>query len=120
MQQAVRRRLEIIRDVAPPIVDEHIEILERLDVVPPQGRDIDGIAGRKFCKFGGGGRLGEAWKAIEVRIANVDQADWLASRGLVQRTDVEILDLIGRKHRESTPSTDHAGQVFCVVEMRGN
>jgi len=35
VQEARRRRLEIIGDVAPPVVDEHVEVFEPLDVVPP-------------------------------------------------------------------------------------
>ncbi len=51
-------------------------------------------------------------------MANVDQAHRLARRGEIERTDVEIADLIGRKHGEAAPACRHAGEIFRVVKMR--
>src|SRR5258708_11687067 len=120
MQEAVRRRLEIIGNVAPPIIDEYIEVLARLDVVPPQGGNVDRIARLELGTLRNRGCLGKSWKTHEVRIAHVYQADRLARRGQIERTDVQIFDLVGRKHGEAAPSAHHAGQVFGIVEMRRN
>src|SRR3984885_4423060 len=94
VQQRVRRRVEVLRDVAPPIIDEYIEILERLDIVPPQRGDVDRIAGAELGDFGDLRRLGIAGKTREVRIADVNQSDGLTRRGQVERTHVQISYLV--------------------------
>src|SRR5258708_34855072 len=93
MQEAVRRRLEIIGNVAPPIIDEYIEVLERFDVVPPQGGNGDRIARLELGTLRNRGCLGKSWETHEVRLAHVYQADLRARRGRIQRNGRPIVDL---------------------------
>lgn len=102
------------------IVHQHVELVERLDVVPPECGDVDGVPGTKLGHFRGLQGSGEARKAREIRMTNDDQAHRLAGRREVERADVEISDLVRRKHRKSPPAGHYASEVIGVVEMRGN
>src|ERR1700683_4882261 len=61
-QQAIEARVRANRGAAlhvPPVVDEQVERLERLDVVPPEGRYIQGVARAELGAVRGGERLTE-------------------------------------------------------------
>src|SRR5439155_18612653 len=49
-----------------------------------------------------------------------DQADRLAGGSQVERTDVQISDLLGRKHGETASATNDTRNVLGIVEMRCN
>src|SRR5690606_22410922 len=43
MQERVERRVAVHARRVPPIIDQHVETLERLDVMPPEIRDVERI-----------------------------------------------------------------------------
>jgi len=51
-------------------------------------RDVDRVAGSELGDFGDFRRLGIAGKALEVRIADINQSDGLTRRGQVERAHV--------------------------------
>src|SRR5688572_6167356 len=70
----------------PPVVHQHVEALERLDVVPPQWRDVDRVARPQLGNLRCGKRLAEAREAFEVGLAERHQADGRAGRREVERS----------------------------------
>src|SRR5438093_4909445 len=68
MQQAVERRISRSgSDLSfPPIVDQHVVLAERLDVMPPQRRNIDGVARSELRDQRRGERFAETRKALDV------------------------------------------------------
>ena len=99
--QRVHRRVHERRRLAPPVVHQHVEGVERLDVMPPHAGNEDRIARAELGDLRVLQRFGELREFREIRPREIDQADRLAGRREVERTDVEVLQLFGRKQREA-------------------
>src|SRR4051812_41105894 len=97
MDQSVVRTSEARLRLVPPIIDEEVERLERIDPVPPVERDVDAVAGleqrglRRRC------RLPVSRESVEIWPLDIDQADRSAGRGELERARIEIGQLLGRK-----------------------
>ena len=81
----------------PPVIDHGVEGIERLDVVPPQRRVEQHVAGLELRDLARSQRLAEPREAIEVRRVEVNDADRLATRRGIQRTRIEVVNLVGRE-----------------------
>ena len=64
--QRVHRRVHERRRLAPPVVHQHVERVERLDVMPPHARNEDRIARAELRDLRVLQRLGEARERREV------------------------------------------------------
>ena len=103
----------------PPVVDQQVERLERFDVMPPQRRYEDRIPGLRARQSPRPPAPRETLgKRIKIRRVQRHQAHRRAGRREIERPDVEIRDLLGRKQREAPPTADHAADVVPLVEMR--
>src|SRR5205085_673926 len=79
--QSMHGRRNIRWRQAPPVVDEHIEATQSLDVMPPHAGHEDGVTRpelRRQCRIEGDTK---ARKSFEIRIRKIDEADRLATRG---------------------------------------
>ncbi len=95
--------------IVPPVIDEHVEIVERADVVPPHIRDVERVARVQIGDQRGIERAVETWETIEIGIVEIDQADRRARGREFERTDMEVGDLIGRdKVKRRRPATTTA------------
>jgi hypothetical protein len=54
----------------PPVVDQHVERVERLDLVPPQGRVDQHVAGLELGHLGGGQGIAETRDADRNPVAS--------------------------------------------------
>ena len=80
-------------------------------MMPPHRGDEQRIARLKLgdlCMFE---RIGEARMTSEVRRVKIDHADRAAGWGVVDRTQIEVLELLRRKQGEAAPSSDAAGKI---------
>ena len=73
------------RALEPPVVHRDIQGLERLDVVPPEGGDEDGIPRLDIDRFRHRQGLREARVAFQVGGGDFHQAGRLSAGGKVQR-----------------------------------
>ena len=64
-----------------------------------------------------GERLPETRIFVEVGIAQRHHARRLAGHGEVERSDIEIADLVRREQSEAPPPGDNAGDIVGFVEM---
>src|ERR1700720_2876554 len=74
-QDAVQQRVECgvrlqvsTQRIVPPVIDQHVERLERFDVVPPQGRNEDAVPRSQFGRLRRRQSLAKLRVAREVRI----------------------------------------------------
>src|SRR5439155_8241306 len=114
------RRVRTLPERVPPIVDEHVDWFGRLDLMPPQLRQIERIAGFELDDERPIASPFEAWKARVAGRAADREPDRLAGHRIVDRTDIEIADRVGRKQSESAPAGDNTGDVLERVEMAGD
>src|SRR5437762_1748683 len=63
-------------------------------------------------------RLAKSREAPEIRVVQPHQAHRRAGRREVERSDVEIRDLLGREQRESPAAAYHAADVVPLIEVR--
>ena len=118
MVERVERRQVRRIAVAPPEIHHRPDLVERGHAVPPQARHVERVARPKLGGFRGLQRLAETRVPLEVRIFQVDQAGRLPREREVQRTDVEVLELIGREERELASPGDDTGEVLRQVPVR--
>jgi hypothetical protein len=109
--QRVHRRLQVRRRAAPPEIHQQVEGAQGLDVVPPQRRNEDRIAGFQFGRQRVLPGLRETREALQVGRVQVDQRDRLSGRRVVERPDVQVGQLRRREQREAPSTRDHAGDV---------
>src|SRR5258707_10437496 len=62
MADRVKRRIRIDRLVLPPIIHEHIERPGGFDAMPPQARNVDGVARTEFARSSMSYRFAESGK----------------------------------------------------------
>ena len=86
--------------------------------MPPEIRDVDGVAGLELSDIGVVHRLAETREAIELGLVERDHADRHVGGRHVHRARVEIGGLLGREEGEPPPPRDHAGEIVGDVEMR--
>src|SRR5580658_10593773 len=106
--------------VMPPVVHEHVEALEGLDVVPPErwneyrvSRPHLGHVGRRQC-------LAKLRIPRKVGIAQRYQAHRCSRGCKVQRTDVKVCYLLGRKQRETAAPRHDAADVVPLIDVGGS
>src|SRR5882724_4532828 len=87
--------------------------------MPPQRWDEDRITGSEFGGDCRRQRLTKSRKALEVRLVQPHQTHRRAGRREVERSDVEVRDLLRRKQREAPATTYHAADVVPLIEVRG-
>src|SRR5437764_2739897 len=116
-QSAVRMRCGDLVSV-PPEIHEHIEGFEGLHSVPPKVGDVDRIARTQFGPLRHGQSFTEARIALKVGLVVRDQADRKTGRRDVERTDVEIADLVRWERREAASAGNHKGEVVRGVKVR--
>lgn len=97
VEQGEQRRVHIRRTGAPPEVDHRAECIQGLDVMHAQARHVQCVAGFEFGDLRMRDCLPELRKAVEIRLREIDQADRLARELVVDRSDVQIVDLLDRK-----------------------
>jgi hypothetical protein len=104
-QRAVRRTR--VRSVVPPVVHEHVERLERLDVVPPAEGDEQRVAGSELGVPGVPQGLGMAREPRMVGVRQRHHAHGRAGRREVERRDVQVGELLGGNsvNRRRPPAT---------------
>lgn len=108
------------RDVVVPVVHQHVDRIERGDVVPPQGGDEDRVA---WLQLGGLSllqRAGEAGVGLEIGPQRVGHAHRLSGQGVVERADVEVAGGLGREQGEAPAPERHDGNIVRQVEVRGD
>src|ERR1700686_428467 len=106
MQQTVEPGITAGRIAAPrvpPVVDQQIERLQRLDVVPPERGDEYGIARSELHGPAGRERLAEARKTREVRAVQPYQTHRRPGGCEVERSNVEVAKLLRWKQIVSAP-----------------
>src|SRR5258706_16003811 len=101
----------------PPVVDEDIDRFERLDVVPPQRGNEQGVSRPEFgalrCSQGGA----EPGKALEVRGIEFNQAEGRACWRKIERPNIEIADLFRRKERKAASAADDAADIAPLIQV---
>ena len=107
VQQRGHRRVDEGGGGVPPVIDHGVERVERLDLMPPQGRVDQRVARFKIGDFTDRHRLGKLGEALEIGVIDIDHGDDLPGGCRIEGTGVEIGDLIGGKQGEA-PSPDHA------------
>ena len=85
--------------------------------MPPAERNVQRVTRLELRLLRMAQRLGETRKAGEVGIRELHQAHGGAGRREVERRNVEILDLVGRKQREAAAPGRYAGDVVGEVEV---
>ena len=73
MHEAIKSRSAVMLRAGrgmPPVIDEHVERVERFDVVPPQRRNEEGVARTEV------GRLGRRQSVPEPREARLGPSEW--------------------------------------------
>ena len=118
--QRVGGRIHVLGRLAPPVVDQHIEIFQRFHMVPPHAGNEDGIARLQFSTKRMAHRFGKAREPAQVRLVQVHQADWLACWREVERPNVQVLQLVWREQGEAAAAGGGAGQVVRQVVMGGD
>ena len=118
MKQRGHRWVHEIGRGVPPVIDQHVEIVARLHLVPPQGRVDEHVSRFEFRHFARCRRLGIAGKAIEIGRGEIDHRHHLAARGGRQRTGIEVRNLFGRKQRETAVPDRADRRVVRHVPMR--
>src|SRR5579859_477941 len=104
MQKCIKTGILTIlrpRPFPPPIVDQYIERVERFDVMPPKRRDVDCVPGTQVRHLSRPEGFSKPRKLLEVRRSQRHEAHGCAGRREVERTNVEIGDLVRRKEGES-------------------
>ena len=112
------RRIHVGRRLPPPVVDQHVERVQRLHLVPPHAGDVERVARLELGDQRVLERRREAREALEVGLLQVDQADRLAGRREVDRTDIQVGQLLRREQREAAMAGRHAGDVVGQVVVR--
>jgi hypothetical protein len=118
--ERVHRRVHERRRLAPPVVHQHVQGVERFDVMPPHAGNEDRIAGCELGDLRVLQRCGEVRKFREIRPREIDQADRLACRREVEWTDVKVLELFGRKQSEAPVPRNDARDVIRQIVMGGD
>ena len=62
--------------------------------------------------------FGIAWIRVEIGCQWIDHARWRAGQRAIERADIQVAHLPGRKQREAAPSGDDAGKISRAVIMR--
>ena len=88
--------------------------------MPPERGNVDRVAGLDLGGPRRRQRLAEAREALEIGGVQFDHARRLPRHGAVERPDIEIVDLIGRKQREAPLPRGHASDIVRDVEMGGD
>src|SRR6185295_16476905 len=114
MMQHIHWRPHEFRRCAKPVVNQHVERTQRLYLMPPQARQKYGITRLHVGHLPGCNRFAEPRVFLEVRIGEIHHTDRLPARRGLERTRIEVGDLVRWKHRESPPS-NHAA---CEVDRR--
>ncbi len=118
--QSLLRLAQPAGRVAPPVIDQDVEIRGSLDMVPPKGGDEDRIASLQLGHLPACQRLGEAGVAVEIGGVEIDHADRAARRRVVDRAEIEVAELTAWEEREA-PLPDRADrQIMRDVIMCGN
>ncbi len=89
-------------------------------MVPPHARDVDGVPGFEFAGARVFQRVRETRVGVEIGVVEIDEADRLPGRREIDRADVEVRELVGRKQREAAVAGADAGDVLGDVVVRGN
>ena len=87
--------------------------------MPPQCRVDQRIARLHLRHLGGGERLGKARMTGQIGRIEIDRGNHLSRWRQVERTGIEIGDLIGREQREAPMPDQRDGDVVRHVVMRG-
>jgi len=87
--------------------------------MPPQWRQIQRIAGFKLDDTRVIQRFAQTREAFEVRCVGTRHGDRRAGGREIERSDVEIGDLLDREQGETTATADHHRQVVRGIEVRG-
>ena len=90
--------------------------------MPPHGRVVERVARFQFGDLRGSECLAQSREAPEVRRVDVRHGHDLTAWRRLERTWIEILDLLGRKQREAAPTDQATGDVVrqvVVGERRG-
>src|SRR5690349_15720464 len=115
MQQRVVRTASAGWRIVPPVIDEKIDRLERVDAVPPVEGNVDCIAGFQFRDLRPLQSLRVPRESLKVRFVGIDQADWRSSRREINRPDIQILELVRRKQNETPSSCNDNSEIFHQV-----
>ena len=108
-------------DAAPPVVDEHVERAQSLHVMPPHARNEDGVARFQLGDLPGGKCFAKTRIAFEVGIGEIDHADGLPTGRRLERSGIQIEDLLRRKQRETAPADGAARDIVrCIVVAGGD
>ena len=104
----------------PPVIDQHVQGIERADVVPPDRRNEDRVPGLELGDFGLRQRCGKARVAFQIGRIRIDHARRRTGHGVIERTDIQVGELIGREQREPSSSGYDAGDVDRGIVVRGD
>ena len=115
--QYVEWRPHVMRRRPPPVIYEHIELVQAFDVMPPHAR-------KKKCITGFESNFTRVIQCftkpripVEIRVIKIDQADRLTGRRDIPRSDVKVVELVGWKERETPTSCNAARDVVGKIEM---
>jgi hypothetical protein len=117
VQQRIVRIADPWLRVVPPIVDEQVYRLERIDRVPPVKRNVDRVARLELRDLRLFLRFLEAGKPLQVRVIRIHQADRSPGRRQLERTDVEVLELFGWKQGKTAPPGNDDPDILHQVVM---
>jgi hypothetical protein len=118
--QRVHRRIHVGGRLAPPVIDEDVQGVQGLDVMPPHARNEYRIAGPKLGDLHVTPRCHESREFLQVGLCEVHEADGLARRREIQRPDVEIVELVRRKQGEAPVPDGDASEVVGQIVVRGD
>ncbi len=119
-QQARVGRVRPCSESVPPVVDEAIERPGRLNLVPPQLRQVERIPGSQLAHPGLVADLSEQRKTLIILRRRCREAHGRSGHRVIDGTYVEPTDESWRVEGKTAPSRDHAGQVVERVVMTGH
>ncbi|EEF23708.1 conserved hypothetical protein, partial [Ricinus communis] len=120
VQEGVAGQASPLVGRVPPVVHQHVDRLQRADVVPPQVWYVDRVAGFQLRGLGDFQGPGEARELLKVGVFERDEADGRSGRRPLEWAHVEVLHLIGREQSEAASSSDNTGDVLERVVVGGD
>ena len=104
----------------PPKVHHYVERRRCFDVMPPHARIEQGVPGFEIRNHGCFERFAHPRVSFEIRILQVDHGHHLAAWGGIQRSRVQVVNLLRWKQREAPVADDAAGDIVRnIVVCRG-
>ena len=120
VHQSVQWRSHVRSAGVPPVIDQDINAFQPFDVVPPHAGHVQCVARRHLDHLCMRNGLLKPGKALKIGSLEIDHADGLSGRCVIDRPDIEIRQLIGWQENETTTARAHHRNIFQHIIVRGD